>query len=135
VALAQVARQRAQEVAPRRELRPEPSSPRRDRDEYELGHEQRRRGGGEQGKRIGADDRRPAVSLQIPPLPGSLRELVLVVDTRAWLDPELAAGEAKPQREVDVLVVEEEVLGEAAHLHEALARDGEAGARDESRLG
>ncbi len=43
-------------------------------------------------------------------------ELVVVVDHRGRLDPERAAAQPQPQREVDVLVVEEEALREAADL-------------------
>ena len=41
-------------------------------------------------------------------------ELVLVIDHRGRLDSERAAGDPQAQREVDVLVVEEELLRESA---------------------
>ena len=50
-------------------------------------------------------------------------------------DAQRASGQPHPKREVDVLVVEEEVASEAAQPLELLAADREAGARDEARLG
>ena len=49
-------------------------------------------------------------------------ELVVVVDDGRRLDPQRAAGQAQPQREVDVLVVEEEALGEAAAARSQVRR-------------
>ena len=51
-----------------------------------------------------------------------------MVDARVGGHAERAAGEADPKREIDVLVVEEELLGEAPEPLELLARDREAGA-------
>ena len=58
-----------------------------------------------------------------------------MVDPRVGGHPERAAGEPHPKREVDVLVVEEEILGEAPEPLELLAGKDQAGARHEPRLG
>ena len=52
-----------------------------------------------------------------------------MVDHGARLDPERAAGQPQPQREVDVLVVEEVARREAANLLPGAARDRQARAR------
>ena len=67
-------------------------------------------------RRVDADQEGPAVALEPAPLVLAGAELVVVVDDRRRLDPERAAAQPQPQREVDVLVVEEEALGEAADL-------------------
>ena len=65
---------------------------------------------------------------------GALGELVVVVDHGRGLDAEAPAGQAQAQREVDVLLVHEERLGEAAGALPLGARDGEAGAGHERHL-
>ena len=85
------------------------------------------------GAGIAAHDRRPAVALQQPPLGRPLRELVVVVDDRRRLDAEAPAGQPQPQREVDVLLVHEERLGEPARALPRAPRDRQAGAGQERR--
>ena len=62
-------------------------------------------------------------------------ELVVVVDAGGGLDPERPAGKPQAQREVDVLVVEEERVRHLAGGEVRLARDREAGAGDEAGIG
>ena len=95
---------------------------------------QRRREQREQRRGVGAHDRRPAIALHVAPFGGALLELVLVVDDGAWLDPDPSPREPQPQREVDVLVVEEELAREAAGALPPVTRDREAGSRGEPDL-
>ena len=61
----------------------------------------------QQRGRIGTDEEGEAVALEPAPLVLAGPELVVVVDHGRRLDPERAAAQPQPQREVDVLVVEE----------------------------
>src|SRR5919197_3725917 len=98
-----------------------PTPGERHRDERELGG--RERGEEERDQRTGvdADDHRPPVSLEESPLRRPLPELVVVIDARRGLDPERAAEEAQAHREVDVLVIEEELRRKAAGVEPRLA--------------
>ena len=57
-----------------------------------------------------------------------------MVDPGLGLHAEPAAREPQPQRQVDVLVIQEEVLGEPSGPLEASPRNGETRARDEAGL-
>ena len=59
----------------------------------------------------------------------------MMVGPRARGDSQRATGKPHPQREVDVLVVEEELRSEAAEALELLARNREARPGAEARLG
>ena len=58
-----------------------------------------------------------------------------MVGARPRLEPEPAAREPQAQRQVDVFLVQEERLGEAARVLEALGGNSQAGAGDEAGLG
>jgi hypothetical protein len=107
---------------------------RHSRHQGELGERERRSEHRQQGRRVGADQGRPPVALQPAPLARALLELVLVVDAGAEGNPKRPARKPKPKRQVDVLVVEEELLGEPSHALEERPRDRQAGAGDEARL-
>ena len=94
----------------------QPAAGRRGDEQRELGREERRHEQGQQRTGVGADQRRPPVALEVEPLAGALVELVVVVDAGGVGDPEPAAREPHAEREVDVLVVEEEGLGHAAQV-------------------
>lgn len=57
-----------------------------------------------------------------------------MVDARRGLDPDRPTGEPQPQREVDVLLVEEEALGHPARLAPRVEPDREAGAGGKADL-
>ena len=117
-----------------RELLPPPAAGGGDGEQRQLGREQRRRQQDQQRGRVGADEEGEAVALEPAPLVLAGAELVVVVDDRGRLDPERAAAQPQPQREVDVLVVEEEALGEAADLVPGPQRDRQAGAGEDGDL-
>src|ERR1700709_1660800 len=111
-----------------------PAAGDRDGEEGELGGEQGRGQQDQQRSRVGADEEGEAVALEPAPLVLAGAELVVVVDHGGRLDPERAAAQAQPQREVDILVVEEEPAREAADLVPGPQRDRQAGAREDLDL-
>src|SRR5690606_24100332 len=121
--LAHEAWQRPGNVGPRKELLSPPAARDRQGHERQLGGGERGRQEREQRGRIAADQRRPAVALEVAPLRRALVELVVVVGAGVARDAQAAAGEPHPQREVDVLVVEEELLRESAEALELGAGD------------
>jgi hypothetical protein len=58
-----------------------------------------------------------------------------MIDPRGVRDADRPAGQADPQREVHVLVVEEELLGKPTEALELRARDREARPGGEAGLG
>ena len=130
-ALAQQARQPAQEFEVGGQLLASPAARGGDREQRQLGGEQRRRQQEQQRRRVGADEEGEAVALQPAPLVLAGAELVVVVDDRGGLDPERAAAQPQPQREVDVLVVEEE-LARGSRRPPARSRSGIARQAPES---
>ena len=116
------------------ELLARPAAARGRRVQGHFGRQQRRRQQDQQRRRIGADQEGVAVALQPAPLVLAGAELVVVVDHRRRLDPERPAGQPQPQREVDVLVVEEVLSGEAAGPLPGAARNRQAGAGERRHL-
>src|ERR1700710_2876648 len=133
-ALAEEAGEPAEEFEVGGQLLAAPAAGDRDGEEGELGGEQGRGQQDQQRSRVGADEEGEAVALEPAPLVLAGAELVVVVDHGGRLDPERAAAQAQPQREVDILVVEEEPAREAADLVSSPQRAAPGGAREDLDL-
>src|SRR5690606_21089518 len=76
-----------------------------------------------------ADHRGDPVPLQPEPLQLVRAEVVVVVDDRGWFEADPPARRLQAQREIDVLVVEEELSGESAGPPPRFLTHGQAGSR------
>ena len=132
--LAQQAGQPADDFADRREFLPAPAGRDRGRDQRQLGGDQRRGDAAPAGSPGRRGSGRPS---------GCARASATCARGRRTRSrgrrPPRARSRARrpqpqPQREVDVLVVEEEALGEAADLLPGAARDRQAGAGERRHL-
>ena len=125
-------RQPPDNVDGRQRFHPRPATPDGGQPDCHLRRDQPRRQESQQRRRVGAHDRRPAVALEQPPLAHPLVELVVVHDHCPRIDRQTTTSQSQPERQVDVLAVHEERLGEACQLVPRRTRDRQTGAGEES---
>ena len=131
---AQRPRQRAQHGGLRAQLRPA-ASPRAAATASRASSNASSAGSSERQQRrgVGAEQRPPAVALEVEPLVVALGELVVVLHARRRHDAHAPARQPQPQREVEVLAVHEVARVEAAGRVPRLAAHDQRRARGEAR--